>query len=99
MTNHRDWTRAGVFGTGVKVPLGGRDSNFNSDFGVRYHNGSEASYLREGSVRDNPDGSITITPLTNETDVLQLSKSGQRTLGRVDRAPSHAATTNSLLMN
>ena len=33
------------------------------------------------------------------TDVLQLSKSGQRTLGRVDRAPSHAATSNSLLMN
>ena len=29
-------------------------------------------------------------------DVLQLSKSGQRTLGRVDRAPSHAATSNSL---
>ena len=32
-------------------------------------------------------------------DVLQLLKSGQRTIGRVDRAPSHAATSNSLLMN
>ena len=32
-------------------------------------------------------------------DVLQLSTSGQRTRGRVDRAPSHAATSNSLLMN
>ena len=73
MTNHRDWTRAWVFGTGVKVPLGGRDSNFKLDFGVRYHNGSEASYLREGSIRDNPDGSITITPLTNETPFLMYS--------------------------
>ena len=73
MRNHRDWTRAWVFGTGVKVPLGGRDSNFNLDFGVRYHNGSETSYLREGSIRDNPDGSITITSLTNETPFLMYS--------------------------
>ena len=32
-------------------------------------------------------------------NLLQLSKSGQRTMGRVDRAPSHAAPSNSLLMN
>ena len=72
-TNHSDWTRAWVFGAGVKVPLGGRDSNFSLDLGVRYHNGSEASYLREGSIRDNPDGSVTITPLTNETPFLLYS--------------------------
>ena len=35
----------------------------------------------------------------DSSDVLQLSKSGQRTHGRVDQAPSHAATWNSLLMN
>ncbi len=72
-TNHSDWTRAWVFGTGVKVPLGGRDSNFSLDLGVRYHNGSEASYLREGSIQDNPDGSVTITPLINETPFLLYS--------------------------
>ena len=33
------------------------------------------------------------------TDVLQLSKSGKRAIGRVGRAPSHAATSNKLLMN
>ena len=32
-------------------------------------------------------------------DVLQLSRSGKRAKGRVDQAPSHAATSNSLLMN
>ena len=32
-------------------------------------------------------------------DVLQLSKSGKRAIGRVGRAPSHAATSNKLLMN
>ena len=31
--------------------------------------------------------------------VLQLSKSGKRAIGRVGRAPSHAATSNKLLMN
>ena len=36
---------------------------------------------------------------TRAGDVLQLSKSGKRAIGRVDRAPSHAATSNSLLMN
>ena len=34
-----------------------------------------------------------------DMDVLQLSKSGKRAIGRVGRAPSHAATSNKLLMN
>ena len=34
-----------------------------------------------------------------ELDVLQLSKSIKRAIGRVDRAPSHTTTSNSLLMN
>ena len=36
---------------------------------------------------------------TTLADVLQLSKSGKRAIGRVGRAPSHAATPNKLLMN
>ena len=36
---------------------------------------------------------------TIKRDVLQLSKSGKRAIGRVGRAPSHAATSNKLLMN
>ena len=32
-------------------------------------------------------------------DVLQLSKRGRRAMGRVEQAPSHATTPNSLLMN
>ena len=31
--------------------------------------------------------------------VLQLSKNGKRATGWIDRAPSHAATSNSLLIN
>ena len=35
--------------------------------------------------------------VTREADVLQLSKSGKRAIGRVGLAPSHAATSNKLL--
>ena len=34
---------------------------------------------------------------TSKLDVLQLSKSSTRAIGHVDRSPSHAATSNSLL--
>ena len=34
-----------------------------------------------------------------QRDVLQLSKINKRATGWVDQAPSHAATSNSLLMN
>ena len=36
---------------------------------------------------------------TSKLDVLQLSKSSKRAMGRVDRAPSHAATSNSCYGN
>jgi hypothetical protein len=40
------------------------------DVGVRYHHNGRASYLREGSIVDNPDGSITITPITSQTNFV-----------------------------
>ena len=72
-TNHSDWTKAWVVGSGVRIPLGGRDSGFAADVGVRYHKGSEASYLREGSIQDNPDGTVTITPLISETPFMMYT--------------------------
>ena len=35
----------------------------------------------------------------DDADVLQLSNISKRATGWVDQAPSHAATSNSLLMN
>jgi opacity protein-like surface antigen len=69
-TNHRDWTRAWVVGGGVRIPFVGKLSNLSLDLGVRYHRGGQASYLREGSIQDNPDGSISITPLTSRTPYM-----------------------------
>ena len=66
-TNHSDGTRAWVYGAGIRIPIPSRESRFVLDFGLRYHQGGEASYLREGSIIDNPDGSITIIPLFSRT--------------------------------
>ena len=66
-TNLSDWTSAWVIGSGVRIPLGGRDSLLELDLGARYHRGGEALYLREGSIIDNPDGSITINALRSQT--------------------------------
>ena len=62
-----DLTRAWVLGGGVRFPLPRRLSQLSLDFGVRYHRGGEASYLREGSILDQPDGSILVTPLNSRT--------------------------------
>jgi hypothetical protein len=66
-TNHSDNTSAWVFGTGARIPFPSRESPFSLDFGVRYHRGGPVSYLREGSIEDLPDGSISITPLNTRT--------------------------------
>ena len=69
-TNLSDWTGAWVLGAGLRFPLGGRESPVDLDLGVRYHRGGEALYLREGSIIDNPDGSITIHPLNSRTPFM-----------------------------
>jgi opacity protein-like surface antigen len=72
-TNLSDWTRAWVAGAGLRIPLGGRDAPVDLDLGLRYHRGGEARYLREGSIIDNPDGSITINPLVSQTPFMVYS--------------------------
>jgi hypothetical protein len=69
-TNYKDSTRAFVVGTGVRIPVARTRSRLSLDFGVRYNRGGQASYLREGSIEDRPDGSISITPLNSRTPYL-----------------------------
>ena len=69
-TNFKDSTRAWVYGGGLRFQLGSRTSPVTLDTGVRYYRGGTVSYLREGSIQDNPDGSITLTPLTSNTPFL-----------------------------
>lgn len=72
-TNFDDATFAWTGGGGVYIPLGHRAHPISIDVGVRYHGNGEARYLREGSITDNPDGSITITPIRSQTNLLVFS--------------------------
>jgi opacity protein-like surface antigen len=69
-TNFKDSTRGWVYGGGLRFQLGSRTSPVMLDTGLRYNRGGTASYLREGSIQDNPDGTITMTPLTSRTPFL-----------------------------
>lgn len=68
--NASDWASAVVFGGGVYVPLGGRMSSAMLNLGAKYYYGGEATYLPEGGITDNPDGSVTLTPARTKTDFV-----------------------------
>ena len=67
--NHGDWAGAGVFGGGVTIPFG-KYSAAALNLGARYHYGAKATYLREGDIVDNPDGSVTINERSSKTDLV-----------------------------
>ena len=64
--NADDVTSAWIFGGGLYVPLG-RRSDWKLHGGARYFYGGEATYLKEGDIQDNPDGSVTLFPRTSKT--------------------------------
>ena len=72
-TNYKDGTGAWAFGGGLRFTLGRISSPASLDLGARYYRGGSTSYLREGSIQDNPDGSITITPLSSLTPLMVYS--------------------------
>jgi hypothetical protein len=67
-SNHGDWASAGVFGGGVIIPFGKSLAALN--LGARYHYGSKATYLRQGDIIDNPDGSVTLNVRSSKTDLV-----------------------------
>ena len=66
--NQSDATRTWIFGGGLYIPLRGNLSLMKIDIGGRYFTGGDATYLRRGAIRDNPDGTITMFPSHSKTD-------------------------------
>lgn len=66
-TNSDDATSAWIFGGGLYVPVGS-SKEWKLHAGARYFYGGEATYLREGDIVDNPDGSVTLFPRHSKTD-------------------------------
>jgi hypothetical protein len=66
-TNSDDATSAWIFGGGAYVRLGSQKS-WKLHVGARYFYGGNATYLAEGDIQDNPDGSVTLFPHHSKTD-------------------------------
>lgn len=66
--NQSDNTHSWIFGGGVYFPFTGRLSMMAIDLGAKYFTGGRATYLREGAIHDNADGTVTIFPSHSRTD-------------------------------
>jgi len=71
-TNHDDVTFAWMGGPGFQLQVSRGRVPIWLDVGGRYHGNGEARYLRRGDIRDEPDGSVTITPQHSETNLWTL---------------------------
>ena len=69
-TNQSDGSRAWIFGGGVVIPFGSRYALGGLNLGARYYYGGKATYLNEGDIIDNPDGSVTLNPRHSKTDLV-----------------------------
>jgi hypothetical protein len=69
-TNQHDGSHAWIYGAGVNIPFGRKFTAGMLNFGARYYRGAEASYLKEGDITDNPDGTISFTPRRSKTDMI-----------------------------
>ena len=69
-TNHDDAVFALTGGGGFLIPLSMRRTPVLLDIGATFHRNGEATYLRKGSIRDNPDGSIEINPIRSEANFI-----------------------------
>ena len=67
-TNLDDWSHAWVFGGGLMIPFGRSIGALN--LGARYHYGASATYLKEGDITDNPNGTINLNPRNSKTDLV-----------------------------
>jgi hypothetical protein len=69
-TNFDDFTFAVVGGGGLRVRLKGGRTPVFLDLSSEYHRNGQASYLREGSIIDNGNGTISFTPIQSETNLM-----------------------------
>jgi hypothetical protein len=69
-TNHDDAVFALTGGGGVLIPLSMRRTPVLLDLGATFHRNGQATYLRKGSIRDLPDGSIVISPIRSEANFV-----------------------------
>ncbi|HYT05461.1 MAG TPA: hypothetical protein VEM13_11345 [Gemmatimonadales bacterium] len=76
-TNYDDGALSLAGGGGLLIDLSRGRHPVSLDLGASYVRNGQVSYLREGSIVENPDGSLTLSPVQSAADlvVLQLGVS------------------------
>ena len=69
-TNYDDVVMAWRAGGGMRLRVRGGGHPVSLDFGVERHQNGIASFLTEGDIVDNPDGSVTLFPHRSEANLL-----------------------------
>lgn len=69
-TNYDDATLSYGAGAGLYVPLRRGSAPISLDLGVRFHRSADVSYLREGDITDNPDGTISVFPVESDANLF-----------------------------
>ena len=69
-TNQHDATFAYTGAAGLYIPVRHGNRPISIDLGARYHNNGTAEYLREGSIIDNPDNTVSFTPFRTKTNLV-----------------------------
>ena len=60
----------GFAGGGVLIPVRKGLRPILIDVGARFQGNGEARYLKDGSIEDNSDGTISFTPIRSETNLV-----------------------------
>jgi len=69
-TNFDDVTFAYTGAAGLYIPVRKGLRPISIDLGARYHGNGRAEYLREGSITDNPDNSVSFTPIRSQANLI-----------------------------
>jgi hypothetical protein len=70
--NYDDATFAWLAGGSFQIALRGGRKPIYLDLNGFYHDNGKASYLREGGITSNPDGSVTIRPIRSNTNFITI---------------------------
>ena len=68
-TNHQDYTLAWSTGGELRIPVTDR---FALTVGGQYQHNGVMSYLREGGITDNPDGTLTLDPQRTDANMVAI---------------------------
>lgn len=69
-TNYHNATFAWSGAGGLYIPVGKGRHQIAIDLGARYQANGDVRYLREGSITDNPNGTISFTPTESQANMV-----------------------------